>query len=339
MPAMESRVEGVWFAKQTAKGSAAATPSALTQGVPTHKVGGDVNVNRNDNSENYSDGTRYGSALDFVDTIVGEGSNVAQGQPGVAAYLTYLMAGQESVSGGSDPFTHTITPASASFWFTCWKKVGATVGPLRQRFVDSKMTSLRVEGSSANKVVKLTPGFTSLTSDIFTTDPTVVEENVNAFLYTEGIGRFNIDGTNYSGHSSFAIVLQDSVAPWYGDDVVPFDVTFGVAAVTIEGVTLLVDATGLQFYNNQIYGSTTPAFGAAPLKTIPALGTYTVDLQRGANRQLKFNFLHVHWAPDMAIAGNPDGGPIELALGAMVRTVSPDPTFTGTFKTNVPAFI
>lgn len=321
MTNIEARVEGIWFAKQSTKGTPATIPSALTQGVTGHKVGGDVNVNRNDGSENYSDGTRFGSALDFVDTIVGEGSPVVQGQPTVAAYLVYLMNGQESVTGASDPFTHTSTPAAGSFWFTSWKKVGSTVGPLRQIFSDCRMTSLRLEGSSANKVVKLTPGFTSVTpGNTYTTDPTVPDEAINAFLYTEGIGRFTIDAQVYSGHSSFAIVLSDSVSPWYGDDVIPFDITFGVPAPTIEGVTILVDSTGLAEYNQQIYGSSAPASGTPPLKTIPTLGSYIVDLQRGANRQLKFTAPSVHWAPDMAIAGNPDGGPVELSMGAAMRT-------------------
>lgn len=336
MPALESRSEGVWVAAKTARTTGGATAVKKIK-----KVGGGVNVNRDDGSENYSDGMRFGDATDFVNSIIGNGNPVAQATPDVAAYLAWLILGSEAVTGSADPYTHIATPAeSGGLWSKWWKKVGVNVGPLRQIADECRMTSLRIEGSSANKVVKLTPTFISLKAgEVFTTDPVAVVLDEVPLNYTEGIGRFDIDGTVYSAHSAFAIVINDNVAPWYGDDVLPDDITFGVATVDIEGVTLLVNAAGLTRYNTQIYGSGSPAAGTMPLTTIPALGSYTVDLQRGANRQLKIEVPGVKWSPDLSIEGNPDGGPVELALAGQARKVSGEPIIRITTKSADPAYV
>lgn len=426
MTLLESRVEGLWWAKQSAKGTPATT--ADKQG---RKVGGDMHVNRDDGSENYSDGSRFGDAVDFVNTLVGEGSPVLQTQPGVAGQLAAMILGSESVSGSADPYTHVATPGAAGFWMTVWKKVGATVGPLRQKFNDCRLVSLRIEGSTANKVVKITPQWLSLDAgEVFTSDPVKVIDVDLPFLFTEGQGRFAIDGSVYTGDSSFAIVISDGVTPYYGDDVVPMDVGFGVATVTLEAITIALDAAGLSRYNQQIYGTPSPTAGMKPSKLQPLPGSYVVDLQKGSlqvlsssggaltagsftltykgaatgslafgataaqiatalnalatvandggvttsggpisgngtpvnivfangqaaaltvtptgitpgtlaiaaatpNRQLKIEVPGVHWSPDLAIAGNPDGGPTELPLAGEARSVAGQPRIRITTK-------
>jgi len=278
MPAIESRIGSAWFAKQAAKGSPATTAMKLGR-----KVGGDMTVARSDGAENYEDGQRFQNSQDFVDNILGNGNPTLQGQPGVLAALFYLMLGQEVVTGAGDPFEHVSTPNSAgSFWSTWWKKVGGGI-VLRQKFNDCRLVSLRVEGSSATKIVRVIPTFISLDSgEIFAGDPVQAEDADDALIYTEGAGRFNIDGVVYRAHSSFAFTVTDGVAPWYGDDVVPQDVVFGQGNIAIENVTMLVDQAGLSWYYTQIYGTPTPAVGAKPLRNIPLLGSYQIDLRRGA---------------------------------------------------------
>lgn len=336
MPAIESRSEGVWVAAKTARTTGGATAVKRIK-----KVGGGLNVNRDDGSENYSDGARFGDATDFVNSIIGNGNPVAQASPDMLGYLAWLILGSETVTGSADPYTHVATPAEAGgLWSKWWKKVGINVGPLRQILDECRLTSLRIEGSSANKVVKLTPTFLSLKAgEVFTVDPVAVVLAEVPMNYTEGIGRFAIDGTVYTGHSAFAIVINDNIAPWYGDNVLPEDITFGVATVDIEGVTLLVNAAGLTRYNTQIYGTGAPTAGTLPLTSIPALGSYTVDLQRGANRQIKIEVPGVQWSPDLAIEGNPDGGPVEIALAGQARKSGSSPMVRITTKSADAAYV
>src|SRR5262245_45263438 len=100
MPALESRVESAWFVKQAAKGTPAlTTATGMRKG---RKVGGDLNVNRDDGSEVYSDGQRFPDATDFVNSVVGDGNPVFQANFSIAGYLAWLILGQETVTGSAD---------------------------------------------------------------------------------------------------------------------------------------------------------------------------------------------------------------------------------------------
>src|SRR4051812_45600406 len=91
--ALESNIIGLWASKQTAKGS----PATMTVGTKRMRwVGGDIQTNRADGSENWSDGTLFGQIVDFVNPIVGNGAPVVQAQSGILAYLAWLAAGQET---------------------------------------------------------------------------------------------------------------------------------------------------------------------------------------------------------------------------------------------------
>lgn len=333
MPALEANVEAAWFAKQTAKGTPAA--AAMKRG---RKVGGGMSVARDDGTEQYSDGARFASGTDFVNTVLGNGNPILQAQPGVVGALAYLMLGQETVTGVADPYTHVATPAGSSFWTTWWKKVGSTV-VLRQKFNDSRITSLRIEGSSANKVVKVTPTFLSIDpGEIYTTEPTQAEDADVPFVYTEAEGTFTIDGTVFRGHSSCAVVIGDALNPWYGDSTVPHEVVTGLGQVTLENVTLLVDQQGLEQYNKIVYGAAAPAAGTKPVKTT-TLGSYSFNLTRGANRQIMVEVPSVKWEPPESPEGNPEGGAVEIQLGGQARKASGQPVVRVTTKSADAAYV
>jgi hypothetical protein len=433
MALLESRVEGLWIVKQPGKGVDVVSTDAGIHRM--RKVGGDANLNRDDFSENYSDGSRFPDFADGVNTLVGDGNPVGQATADICGYSAYLLAGQETVTGSADPYTHVATPAAAAFWAKVWKKVGDTVGPLRQEFADCRLTSVRIEGSTANKVVKLTLSFTSLLAGkTFTTDPVAVSSADTPFAYTDGEGRFTIDGTVYRGHTQFAIVISDNIQVAYGDSVLPQDIGFQAAGVALEGITLLLDSNALSRYYQQLYGNPSPPAGTAPLKVLPPKGSYSADLRRGemyaltitgtptggtftpsvdgqattpvaynaiasvlqtalealpnvdpgdvivtggpgpgtpytiaftrftpatftvanaltggttpnaaitdngARRQLLLEVPGVKWSPDLAIAGNPDGGLTELPLAGEARKVSGQPFYRITTKSAEPAY-
>jgi hypothetical protein len=53
------------------------------------------------------------------------------------------------------------------------------------------------------------------------------------------------------------------------------------------------------------------------------MGSYTFTLTRGSAgtlRSVQFTLPNVHWTPDVAVPPNPNGGAVELALGAEART-------------------
>lgn len=340
MTLLETRVEQCVFAKQAVKGTPATAPATRAAGVKGRKVAGGFNVNRTDAGENYSDGTRFGDSRDFVSTLIGDINPAVQGQPDVIAYLAYLISGQETVTGAADPWSHVATPATnGAFWFTSWKKVGASVGPLRQKFNDCRPTSLQLQASQDQKVLRAT--FSALSLDpgeIFVTDPTVADGGVVPMLYTEGAGTITIDGTVYNCVSGWDITINDAPTPAYGDDVVPCDVGFGTSAVTINSVVMNLDQAGLNRFYTQIYGKTTPVTADKPVKVVPALGSFSADLVRSTNREVKIEIPGVNWAPELTIEGNPDGGVATITLTGAGRLSGGNPMYRITTKTDIAAF-
>src|SRR3954447_9908017 len=107
--------------------------------------------------------------------------------------LSYLFFGQETftplVAGTSPPKYEFEPGASGSFYTTWWKKVGQNE-VVRQQFNDTKLTGWRLEGSTANKVVKLNPTLMALDPGVvYDVDPVAEVERVNPFMYTEGAGK------------------------------------------------------------------------------------------------------------------------------------------------------
>jgi hypothetical protein len=342
---VESNIYGLWVSGQKDRDTAAT--------LAVHKliqVGGDFDVAREDGSENWSDGSRFGSQTDFINTLVGNGAPQIEAQSDSLAYMLYLFFGGETYTAkvpATSPPKFEFTPGSSGgYWSTWWKRVGLST-IVRQKFNKCKIGTIRIEGSTANKIVKVTPTVISLDpGEIFTVDPVITMGTQQPFVYTEGEGRFEIDGDVYNGHSQFAVVITDALTAIYGDSVTPYELFPGNANITLEGVTLHLDDVELGRFYTQIYGTDTPLAGAKPLKSVPSWGSYTIDLQKPdtaavpdlAKRQsLKIEIPHVKWAPALDLAPKPDGGVIEHALAGSVRLVSPDPAIKVTVETGAGA--
>lgn len=332
---IESNIYALWAAKQTAKGAVATTATKRLQ-----QVGGNLEITRADGSENFSDLDRFGDATDYVDTIQGGGSPVVHAQPNSTAYLLWLFFGGETFTaagGGAAPKYEFVPLANTGFWCTFWKRVGL-VDIIRQRFADCKITSLRIEGSTASKVVKITPTIVSLDpGEKIAADPAGVDREVaEPLLYTDVTGKLKIDGAVFRAASQFAIVLDAGMAPWQGDSVTFYDLVSATASVSMEGPTIMLDAASLAVYNTIIYGTASPTNGTKPLTSRPIPGSFEAEFSRssGATKEaIKIELPGAKWSPDLAIAPNPDGGPIEVALNGEMRKVSGQPAVRITVET------
>lgn len=113
---MEANINAIWFGKQTAKGTELAAP--------THRaiwVGGDLAVNRDDGSENWSDLSKYGDRTDFVNSLTGAGSPVFEASPSETGALLWLAHGQETFAAGTNNvWTLGGNPSSGSFVLQIW---------------------------------------------------------------------------------------------------------------------------------------------------------------------------------------------------------------------------
>lgn len=327
--ALESNLYALWGAKQVAKGTPAAEATKRFR-----QVAGDVSTSREDGSEGFSDMDRFGNMTDFVNTLSGQGAPGIQATPTEAAWLFWIFFGADTVTGAADPWKHVFTPqANGGFWATFWKRVGSSVTD-KEKFNDCKVGQLVLEGSTGQKVIRVTPSILSLDpGEKFAVDPAAPAEvpKEEPFLWTEGVGTFKVNGVVLKGSSQFTATWDEGLSPYYGDDVIAIDLVTGNAQITL-GTTILVDQGGLEEYNKRIYGSAAPAAATKPLKVPEALGSYEFKLTKKnaagevvPKRNMLVQFPGVKWAPDVAIPPSPDGGAVELSLGGGMRKVAPEP--------------
>lgn len=329
---LEPNIYGLWVGKQVDKGTPNAAPSKrLVQ------VGGNFALNRDDGEENYSDLSKYGARTDWVNSLTGGGEPAVEATPEELAYLLWLFHGSEVVTAVAGPpasSKHSFTPQTGrGHWATFVRRIGQSLVQ-RQRFADSLITRIQIEGSTANKAVRITPRVLCLDpGEVVAADPAAAMPADRALLYTDGSGAFEINGTVIEGQSQFTFVADEDVEPVYGDDVVPHDLAQGTAVVTI-GVTLVLDAEALAEYNRLVYGTPNPAAGTKPLRSVPNLGSYAFSLgQRdgaGALNGRGFDLAipGVKWAVPEAPEPNPDGGATEIALAGAMRPIAGEAPYT-----------
>jgi hypothetical protein len=328
----EPNIYGLWCGKQTAKGTKNATP-----GKRLVQVGGNFGLARDDGSEPFSDLSKYGGRTDWVNNLLGQGEPVIEATPTELAYLLWLFHGAETVTAVVGPPTaqkHTTVPsAGRGHWATFVRRYGLSLID-RHSYNDCMIGRLQIEGSTANKAVRVTPRILSLDpAEVVAADPAAAMPVDLALLYTDGTGAFTVDGTAIEAHSSFTLVIDEDLSAAYGDDVVPHDLVQGTPVVSL-AVNLLMDAEARAKWNTDVYGSAAPATGTKPRRSLPALGSYSFYLKQrntaGAlnGREFKATVPGVKWAIPDAPEPNPQGGVTELALSGEMRPVAGQPAYT-----------
>src|SRR3954453_20268060 len=260
MALRELNQAAIWWAAQTAKGSAASVASKKGRW-----VGGNMAGQVSMGEEPYATGDRFNSTLQYPDELSGGGPPAIQGQTGPLAHLLWSFLGTDTVTG-TGPYTHTITPGAVSKYMTWWTSVGATGGAAStiRRHNDCRTSQVVIAGATDQKVIRITPTVISLDPDeVITSAPVKADDNTQPLLYTEGSASYTINGTVFPGHSSFAITLSDSLTPVYGDRLSAFDVAAGLGNVELSA-SIYLDATAQAFLNTVKYGTASPTAGTKP---------------------------------------------------------------------------
>lgn len=352
MPILEPSIYALWMGAQVNATTPVATGSLTRRFI---QVAGDFAVDRDDGAEEYGDipvsgspaSSKYGGTTDWVNSVLGSGEPGVEGTPTETAWLLWAFHGAETVAAVASVPGPPAVPANSKHTFnpqlgigkpiTAAVRVGATTSVTRrQKFNNAYISRIQVEGSTANKAVRVTPRLISLDpGERFdaAAEPTLPLPVERPFLYTDGSGTFTIDGTVFRGQSQFTLILDDAWEAVFADDTVPHDLVQGNPVVTI-GVTVFADPTGIGQINKVVYGSTAPATGAKPLKTIAALGSYAFDLRHRdaaggyTGRRFTLTIPGVKWTAPAYPGPNPSGGATELAFAGAMRPVAGQQPYT-----------
>ena len=332
MPTMETGIYGLWAGAQTVKGTPVTAPAHRFK-----MVAGGWQMPRTDGSEGFSDLSKHGDESDWVDTLVGSGSPGVEATPSELAWLLWAFTGGETTAAVVGPpakTKHTTVPLPGlGKWVTFFGRKGQSV-IMRQQHYDALISQLVIEGSTANKAIRVTPSWVSLNPGIVkTADPAAAMPTGKPMLYTDGTGTFTLDTVVVKGHSQFTLTLNDDITPIYGDDNKPYDFSIGNPTITL-GVTLYFDADGLAQFNKLAYGSATPAADTPPLTRLPSLGAYSFYLKSkdaaGAfdGNEVKLTMPGVKWTLPDAPDPSPGGGTAEIALAGAARKVGSNALWT-----------
>jgi hypothetical protein len=296
MPAVSGNVVTLGIAKQTVKGTPAASP--------TYKLkltGGDIAPVREIIQLAETDATRQQGKNMVVSSRV-EGSPEFYVRPTDFALLAYFALGAVSTSGASD-YTHTITPANAGPYFTLWKAIGGSV--LVDQYSDCRITGLRIRGQAGQP---LTCGIdvVGLVALLGQTDPVLAPVTQDPLVYPQVT--VTKGGAAPGTVESFEINYANNGVTLQGDKQLnPYEYVWGELAVS-GTLTMLFesDATYRAFHT----GSTS---GTVPSTTI---FSETLSILAQASATLSVEAVMAAVAYDAyPVPPDPGGAPIRVAAG------------------------
>lgn len=194
---------------------------------------------------------------DVTDYTAG-GSVDLWGRPASLGLALYAALGSKSVSGSSDPWTHTFTgpryvsgATSVLPWLTVWRNLPG--GPLFEQFTDVKVTSLELSGA-AGRPIRARLGLAGLSGRYRSGVIGSTFDVAAPLLHSHGKGALLIDGSIVSAIDDWTLTITTGAsradlgsAPTLVD---------GDASVTFRAGQIV---TSPALWNRYHYGSASPA--------------------------------------------------------------------------------
>ena len=315
--AIESGIGRINYGRQSGKGTIA-TAATTTVGYNRPKwEDGHLSPGKKLGVAEYIDGNRFASPSTYTDMVGGEvGSVTLQLQPENIGLYAAAILGVDTVTGSSDPYTHTITSAGTTgHWGTWWQSVGSAVGPEKEVYYDSKIAKLQVSSTFADKVVRGTLDIQALkAARVYTTAPAKTEDSSDPYYHTEATGSFVVDSLTIREVTESMLDVDTQMKPLWGDDIAPLQLIEGKGLITRSFKTIVTDDT-LDKFQLAVYNSATPSAGDDPSASV-FYANMTQTYTRSATRTATITTPNVAIDPDgMSVAPSKSGGEVELTLG------------------------
>jgi hypothetical protein len=228
-------------------------------------------------------------------------------EPAAMALLWYLVLGANA-DAGAGPYTHTATPANDLPYCTIWRSVG---GVLTERFVDCKIGSVSIEGTSGNPfAVSIAFDGLSATYGDATGDALAALEPAG-YLFPELFAALKFDTVAQKCHA-LRFGIANNLSPHQSDDYFNDDVDPGKREVTLGVDFRFTGPTAFPDYKTLLYGAGTAL--------VPAVSTHAfqVILTRSAGLKQQIDLPQVTYTP-WSPQPDPAGTPIEAGLACEVE--------------------
>ena len=281
----------IGIAKQTGKGSAAATSDIFIK-----------YLDESFKTERNTTPLREGGDGEMVVTQI---LNVHKekfqfkviARPRIAAYLFAWILGEDTKSGGADPYTHVLTRSvGGRCWLTIRRKLDTNV---IQKLTDCKIEKITFEGEAGKECIFTVDGI-GLSSAIESSEETATYETMRPFVFYHGHGRFKVESAATSNIKKFSV--QYGIKSQEGMQTDNFLIE-DLPDLMIDGdVALDLYASDTTFWKKANYNNT-----AAPVETVYS-GAFELDLRQTEtatdDRGIKIEVGKFFWNPvDLGLKG------------------------------------
>ena len=172
---------------------------------------------------------REGGDDELVNTVVKTSHKNKWGlkcyaRPNILAYLLAYMLGKDSVSGGGDPYTHTITRSAGNTqWLTFYRTLDPTVGSVKvEQNYDCKISQIQIDGE-AGKPITITVSGEGINSALSSTNMTISYSDDSMFTFYDGLGTFSLDSVTTAEIKKFSLKLITKQQALQTDDILLSD--------------------------------------------------------------------------------------------------------------------
>lgn len=259
------------------------------------------------------DGETYSSPRQVVGRFEGGGSiKVLPDNDAMNVLLEGLL--DKTPSANSVDFT-TASPGDGPF-FTIWTEVGSGSNIVRRRFVNCKISEVKLTGQASSQFIELE--FTVVCIDPqanVSSLPVSYSEPGTSYTFADGEGAYYVTSVNgesaTAGINQFELTVMREQEPWQGDSVGYYTVVPKRGMVEI-AATLLADDQSLPVLNSLWYGDATPAEGAQPTSEL-FYDSFSLTLTRGDD-SVTVELPKVAYRTESAVSPDLQGDAIELPI-------------------------
>ncbi len=322
MAPIQSAIAQIGAAKQSAKGSVAASPT-YAQGLTGGAV---ITVEVAQELEERTSGVRMSPAVNRTGVMPGVDMTARAHPKGVGLWL-YGALGAVSTSG-SGTYTHVFSIGDDLPYLTAFGKLGSNIYSVR----DVKVDTLGLSFEAANPVELSVAGMGTVVGYPAAFSP--VNDDTRAAYFTAATGTFKLDvdsatpltASITAGEINIAnnletIMLSGSISP---DDVFPgrheVEVSFDIVVENLNDWRTILTGTssGSSAEDDPVYGSFEVAFtsGTTSLTLASTKVAFTTEFPEA----------------------NPSGGPVTLTLAGLVVQTAAGAGMTATLVNDVSSY-
>ena len=301
--AIQSAIAQVGFAKQSAKGTAAANPT-FAHGITDGSI---MSLEISQDRDLRTSGVLSASDVNRTSVVPAFGYSMRAHSKSIGLYLLGALGSVSTT--GTTTYTHTFTPSNTLNYFSAFGQMNAT----NYKVTDARVNTLAVNFDEQGIVTAQVDGMgTGVTMTGVTFTPTV--DDLYASYFSSISGTFQLSTS--SGTPVAAKIKSGSIT--INNNLEPIDVAGAITPDDVINARREIDVT-FDIVPDDFsawLGLVTGSGSGTSIQSTPVYGSFNIVLQNGATDTLTFNSTRVAFLADFPSA-DAGGGAVTISLAGM----------------------